>query len=106
MEHELNLDTMTLETSEKQLERANQRVREQLPDELSNRKIPRIEKLPWIERRRNWEAIIQLDGENSSKEGVEKVLKIITEEKADVVIYTDGSAAAGVSRGGAGVLVK
>ena len=81
------------------------RVGEQLPAELENREGTRQAQPPWKERRNNWKAHVQLEGENRTVKEAEKALKLITVHEADVVIYTDGSAAAGTSKGGAEVVV-
>ena len=47
----------------------------------------------------------QLEQENCTVKGAKKALKLTTDNEADVVIYTDGSAAAGTSKGRVGVVV-
>ena len=81
------------------------RVGEQLRAELENREDTRQAEPPWKERRNNWEAHVQLEGENRTVKGAEKALKLNRDHEVDVVIYTDGSAAAGTSKGKAGVVV-
>ena len=81
------------------------RIGDQLPAELEIRKGTRQAQPPWKERRNNWEAHAQLEGENRTMKGAEKALKLLTDHEAGVVIYTDGSAAAGTSKNGAGFVV-
>ena len=57
---------------------------------------------PKRERDDNWESYTQLDG---IEKGAEKALELIADYGADVVIYTDGSAAAVTSKGVAGGVV-
>ena len=81
------------------------RVEEQLPAELEIREGTRQAQPPWKDRKGNWEAHTQLEEENRTVKGAEKALKNLTDHEADVVIYTDGSAAADTSKGEAGVIV-
>ena len=82
------------------------RLEEQLPTDLQKMlPLQQIKKPPWNCYDRRWSVSDTLAGKNRSDDAKDEVIRIISNSGADLVIYTDGSAAEGTRYGGAGLVV-
>ena len=84
----------------------SKRLEEQLPADLQKRlPLPQIKDPPWNCYDRRWSVSTTLAGKNRSDDAKDETISIISNSGADLVIYTDGSAAEGIRNGGAGLVV-
>ena len=84
----------------------SKRLEEQFPTDLQKRlPLPQIKEPPWNCYDRRWSVSTTLSGKNRSDDAKDKAISIISNSGADLVIYTDGSAADGIRNGGAGFVV-
>ena len=81
-------------------------LEEQLSTDLQKRlSLPQIKEPPWNYHDRLWSVTTTLAGKNRSYDAKNEAISIISNSVADLVIYTDGSAAEGTRNGGAGFVV-
>ena len=70
-------------------------LEEQLPADLQKSPLPQIKEPPWNGHDRLWSVSTTLAGKNRSDHAKNEAISIISNSGADLVIYTDGSAAEG-----------